>query len=110
MSDCKREEMSDSFPYSRHIRPGCLRTATGNWSSTDHACQGKDQRRLYPLLDALTMRPLLDEKGNQAFSESLGSMMRADRQDRRIIASLVKGAFDQTFGSRKENGSDCGGR
>ena len=52
--------------------------------------QGKDQQRLYPLLDALTMRPLRDEKGKQVFSESLGSMMRADRHDRRIIASLIK--------------------
>ncbi len=52
--------------------------------------QGKDQQRLYPLIDALTTEPLLDEKGNRVFSENLGSMMQANRQDRKIIASLIK--------------------
>jgi len=77
-------------PIFEAYQAGLLENRDGKLVIYGPRVQGKDQRRLYPLIDALTMRPLLDEKGNQAFSESLGSMMRADRQDRRIIASLVK--------------------
>ena len=56
-------------PILEAYQAGLLENRDGKLVIYGPRVQGKDQRRLYPLLDALTMRPLLDEKGNQAFSE-----------------------------------------
>ena len=49
------------------------------------------QKREYPLLDALTGKPLLDAKGQQLYAERLApSMMHALHADRRAISTLIK--------------------
>jgi urea transport system permease protein len=78
-------------PILEAYQAGLLENRDGTLVIYGARVKGKDQQRLYPLVDALTGRPLLDEKGNQVFSENLGTMMQAERQDRKIIASLVKG-------------------
>ena len=80
-------------PILEAYQAGLLENRDGTLVIYGARVQGKDQQRLYPLVDALNGQPLLDEKGNQVFSEDLGSMMHADRQDRKIIASLVKGLW-----------------
>ena len=60
-----------------------------------------DQRKLYPLIDAVTSKPLLDKEGNPEFSEELGRMMRADRQDRKAIESVIKALSLQHSDSEK---------
>jgi len=77
-------------PIFEAYQAGLLENRDGKLVIYGPRVQGKDQQRLYPLIDALTGTPLLDVKGNQVFSENLGSMMQADRQDRKIIASLIK--------------------
>ena len=77
-------------PIFEAYQAGLLENRDGKLVIYGPRVQGKDQQRLYPLTDALTGTPLLDEKRNHLFSENLGSMMQADRQDRKSIASLVK--------------------
>jgi urea transport system permease protein len=49
------------------------------------------QKREYPILDALTGKPLVDSKGQPLYSEELpSSMMRASRADRNAVSALIK--------------------
>jgi urea transport system permease protein len=78
-------------PILEAYQVGLLENRDGTLVIYGPRVRGKDQQRLYPILDALSTRPLLDEKGNQVFCENLGAMMQANRQDRKIITSLIKG-------------------
>jgi urea transport system permease protein len=53
--------------------------------------QTAKQKREYPLLDALTGKPLLDASGQPLYSEELpASMMQATRMERKSISALIK--------------------
>jgi len=53
--------------------------------------QTSKESKQYPLLDAFTGTPLLDDKGNPLFADELGkSRLQVPRAERRVVADLIK--------------------
>jgi len=78
-------------PILEAYQSGLLENRNGRLVIYGPRVQGPSKQKLYPLLDALTGKPFLDENGKELFSESLGAtMMHAKRQDRKVISSVIK--------------------
>ncbi len=87
----QREGDQRLVPILEAYQAGLLENRDGKLIIYGPRVQGPNQKRLYPLLDAWTGKPLLDDSNKELFSESLGSpMMQADRRDRKTISALIK--------------------
>lgn len=87
----KKEGDATLVPILEAYQKGMLENRDGLLIIYGPRVQGPDGRKLYPMLDALSGKPLVDEDGKEQLSETLGaSMMRAERRDRKTISALIK--------------------
>ena len=78
-------------PILEAFQAGLLENRQGSLIIYAPRVQASKQKREYPLLDAVTGKPLVDAKAQQLFSEELApSMMHANRADRKAITTLIK--------------------
>ncbi len=87
----RKEGDASLVPILEAYKKGMLENRDGRLIIYGPRVQGPDGRKLYPLLDALSGKPLVDSDGKEQFAETLGTvMMRANRRDRKTISALVK--------------------
>jgi urea transport system permease protein len=78
-------------PILEAFQAGLLENRQGSLIIYAPRVQASKQKREYPLLDAVTGKPLVDAKAQQLYSEELApSMMHANRADRKAITTLIK--------------------
>ncbi len=86
-----REGDASIVPILEAFQAGLLENREGRLVIYGPRIQTSKQKREYPLLDALTAKPLLDAKDQPLFAEELSSsMMQANRAERKTVAALIK--------------------
>jgi urea transport system permease protein len=78
-------------PVLEAFQTGMLENRQGSLVIYAPRVQTSKQKREYPLLDALTGKPLVDGKGQQLYAEELPpTLMHANRAERKAISNLIK--------------------
>jgi urea transport system permease protein len=86
-----KEGDASLIPILEAFQAGLLESRDGRLVIYGPRVQTSKHKREYPLLDALTGKPVLDAKSQPVFAEELSSnMLRASRVERRTIAGLIK--------------------
>jgi urea transport system permease protein len=79
------------IPILEAFNAGLLENRQGSLVIYAPRVQTSKQKREYPLLEALTGKPLVDTKGQPLYSEELpSSVMHASRADRKAISTVIK--------------------
>jgi urea transport system permease protein len=86
-----KEGDASLIPILEAFQAGLLENRDGRLIIYGPRVQTSKQKREYPLLEALTGKPLVDAKGQPLFAEELSSsMMRANRMERKTVAAMIK--------------------
>jgi urea transport system permease protein len=86
-----REGDASVVPILEAFHAGLLENREGRLVIYGPRVQTSKQKREYPLLDALTGKPLLNGYDQPMFAEELSSsMMQATRVERKTVAALIK--------------------
>ncbi len=87
----RKEGDAGIVPILEAFQSGLLENREGHLVIYAPRVQTSKQKREYPLLDALTGKPLLDAKRQPLYAEEFSSsMMKANRTERKAITALIK--------------------
>ena len=79
------------IPILKAFLTGLLENRDGELVIYGPRVQTPQKKREYPLLDALTGKPLVNEKGEPQYAEELGpARMKANRTERNTITQIIK--------------------